>query len=81
MLGFPFWLDWPFLIRGTRAIILHFGLGFGVGLLVYFLILIILRCFGITLSSDPRIRPYLLGLSLSAAIASHPLEDYLIGSF
>jgi hypothetical protein len=81
MFSLPFWLDWAFVIRGIRAIILHFGLGFGAGLLAYFLTLIILRCFGITLSSDPRIRPYLLGLSLSAAIASHVLQDYLWGLF
>lgn len=81
MFGLPSFINLPFLIRAIRAIILHFGLGFGAGLLAYYLTLIILRCFGITLTTAPRIRQYLLCLALSAACASHVLEDYLLGWF
>jgi len=56
-------------------------IGFWCGVAGVFPDLDILRCFGITLSTEPRIRPYLLWLALSVATASHVLEDYLWGSF
>jgi hypothetical protein len=75
------WLDATFLIKALRAVSLHFGLGFGVGFSVYCLTLTISNCFGPPPVTACSIRRYSFCLALSAAIASHVLQDRFFGSF
>ena len=71
-------IDWSYTLR---APFLHFMLAFAAVWLLLRLTLIILRFFSVTPMEELLIRPYLFWLALSAAIASHVLEDYCLGWF
>ena len=70
--------DWSY---AMRAPFLHFALGFLAAWLPSRLILTMLRSSSVTPTEELRMRRYLFWLALSAAIASHVLEDWYVGWF
>lgn len=66
------------LTQMVSALGAHFGLGFGVGLLTYLSMLTTCRFLGIPVW---RMWRFWLQLSFLFSIASHVLQDYLLGQF
>ncbi len=71
-------INWSYMLR---APFLHFLLAYAAAWLLLQSIWIILRFFSATKTDELRMRPYLFWLALSAAIASHVLEDWYVGWF
>ena len=72
-------MTWDFVMQlAVPGITGHFVLGFGVGLLVYWLTSITsLRMFGLTIGeTGPSTGRYVLLLAVSLSIVFHVLEDY-----